>query len=259
MGFDYASRASKGARNYQEDAIAVHALSTDGTVSAGLSGSADFLSVVLADGMGGHAGGARASELACGHFLASFSTGEGEVPQRLAQALELANGALADEVEANPALNGMGCTLVGTAFGSEGLQWISVGDSPMFLIRKDEIVVLNEDHSLAPEIDRLAEQGKISWAAAHADPRRHFLRSALTGSEIELVDASVRPLALHAHDIVILSSDGIHTLDQEEIRDVALAHATHGAAAIAEGLLDNVAARRQPYQDNTTIVVVLVR
>ncbi len=259
MGFDYASRASKGARDYQEDAIAVHAEANDGVVSEAASGSAHKLTVVLADGMGGHAGGARASAIACGHFLASFAHGEGETRGRLVASLEAANLGILDEVDANPALAGMGCTLVGATFDGGGLEWVSVGDSPLFLIRKDEIVVLNEDHSLAPEIDKLAEAGKISWETAQADPRRHFLRSALTGGDIELVDTSQRPLALHAGDIVILSSDGIHTLTHDEIRDVAVSAAAQGPAAIAEGLLDHVAARRQPYQDNTTIIVTLVR
>jgi protein phosphatase len=259
VGFEYASRASKGARDYQEDAIAIHAEANDGAVSEAANGSAVKLTVVLADGMGGHAGGARASAIACGHFLASFTHADGSTPQRLTQSLEVANLGILEEVQANPALNGMGCTLVGTALGADGIEWISVGDSPLFLIRKDEIVVINEDHSLAPEIDKLAEAGKISWEAAQADPRRHFLRSALTGGEIELIDASVRPLALQAGDIVILSSDGIHTLNHDEIRDVAIAGSARGPEAIADGLLDQVAARRQPYQDNTTIVVMLVR
>lgn len=259
MGFEYASRASKGARDYQEDAIAIRAEANDGAVSEATTGSAYGLTVVLADGMGGHAGGARASAIACGHFLSSFTEVEGSIARRLAQSLEIANLGILEEVEANPALNGMGCTLVGTSFGADGIEWISVGDSPLFLIRKDEIVVLNEDHSLAPEIDKLAEAGKISWEAALADPRRHFLRSALTGGDIELVDASVRPLALQAGDIVILSSDGIHTLSHDDILNVATSHAARGPVAIAEGLLDHVAARRQPYQDNTTIVVMQMR
>ena len=46
------------------------------------------------------------------------------------------------------------------------------------------------------EIDKLAEAGLMSWEAARSDPRRHFLRSALTGSDIELIDRSERPLVL---------------------------------------------------------------
>lgn len=259
MSFEYASRASKGARSYQEDAVALHAESEDGTSVFEAAGRAPRLTAVLADGMGGHAGGARASKLACTHFLDTFvGTLGGEIPGALQGALDKANAALALEVDANPALAGMGCTIVGAAFDAQGVQWVSVGDSPLFLVRGEEIVVLNEDHSLAPEIDRLAEAGKITWEAALSDPRRHFLRSALTGGEIELIDRSVRPLALMPGDIVVLASDGIHTLSHEEIHGVALAHADAGADAIADKLLAAVADRRQTYQDNTTLIVVTV-
>lgn len=257
MGFVFASRASKGARSYQEDAIALHAEQADGAVTHGPDGAAQGLTAVLADGMGGHVGGARASEVACGHFLGAFIESKGEIPPRLQDALEIANTAIQTEADANPALHGMGCTLIGAAFSEHGIEWVSVGDSPLFLIRKSEIVVLNEDHSLAPEIDRLAAAGKISWEDAQADPRRHFLRSALTGSEIELIDRSVRPLPLQPDDIVILASDGIHTLSLEDIHTITRKHIDQGPGRVAETLLKTVAERKQAFQDNTTLVIVV--
>ena len=263
MHFEYATRASKGARSYQEDAVALYGVMDDGTAAPDGDARVPVLTAVLADGMGGHAGGARASTLACAHFLETFvSSGGSEPAETLAQltaGLDAANGAIEAEVEEHPALAGMGCTLVGAAFTPQGIEWVSVGDSPVFLVRGEEIVVLNEDHSLAPEIDKLAAAGKISWEAALADPRRHFLRSALTGGEIELVDCSMRPLALSAGDIVIMSSDGIYTLHQDDIREIALSHRAQGPGVIADTLLQQVAARQQPYQDNTTLIVVSVR
>jgi PPM family protein phosphatase len=243
VGFEHAIRASKGARSYQED-------------TAEVLEQAGALTAVLADGMGGHAGGALASGLACKFFLHAYSTSSGEVPDRLAEALDLANAAIAHETADNPRLNGMGCTLVGVAFGPEGVEWVSVGDSPLFLVRDREIVLLNEDHSLAPEIDKLAAAGKISWTAARADPRRHFLRSALTGGEIDMVDRSHRPLALRPGDVVVLASDGIHTVSHDDI--ARLAGGAESPATVADALLAAVAAQGDPHQDNTTVVVVRV-
>jgi len=258
--FHFASRASQGARSYQEDAAAVRTLVGDQhTAPAGAAGRATELTAALADGMGGHAGGALASGTACSTFLAAYGSSSGEVPPRLDEAMHLANQAIAAQVVENPALNGMGCTLIGTSFSAPGIEWVSVGDSPLFLVRGGEIVLLNEDHSLAPEIDKLAAAGKISWEQARNDPRRHFLRSALTGTEIDLVDRSHRPLALHAGDVVVLASDGIQTLEHSEILRVVNAYATEGPEAIAEGLIRTVEAARDPYQDNTTVVAVLVR
>ena len=258
MHFEYATRASKGARSYQEDAVALRGIAADGATVPDGDATAAELTAVLADGMGGHTGGARASNLACAHFLENFVGGDGKALRRLTSALDAANAAIQAEVEEHPALAGMGCTLVGATFTAQGIEWVSVGDSPVFLVRGEEIVVLNEDHSLAPEIDKLAEAGKISWEAALSDPRRHFLRSALTGGEIELVDCSMRPLALVPGDVVVMASDGIHTLTHDEI--LKITHAGHGkgSGVIADALLSEVAARRQLYQDNTTLIIVRV-
>jgi protein phosphatase len=257
---EYASRTSKGARGYQEDAARVQAGpgSLD-SPAAEQQGSADQLTAVLADGMGGHAGGALASNTACRVFLRAYEMAVGEVRIRLSEALQLANAAIAACVDDNPALNGMGCTLVGAVFGPAGLEWVSVGDSPLFLVRRGEIFLLNEDHSLAPEIDKLAAAGKMSWEDAHADPRRHFLRSALTGSDIDLIDRSRSPLALEPGDVVLICSDGIHTLTHADILRVTVERAAEGPEAVADALLAAVDAAGDIYQDNTTVVAVGVR
>jgi serine/threonine protein phosphatase PrpC len=76
---------------------------------------------------------------------------------------------------------------------------------------------------------------------------------------MELVDRSRRPLALEAGDIVILASDGIHTLAHAAILDVVQGHAAAGPDGIAEALLAAVEAAGEAYQDNTTVVVVTVK
>ncbi len=246
MSFEFATRAAQGARSYQEDTAEVHA--AGGGVVA-----------VLADGMGGHVGGARASGLACKFFLHAFARSAEAVPARLAEALELANAAIAAGTAEDRKLRGMGCTLVGIALQPhpDRIEWVSVGDSPLYLVRRSGAIVrLNEDHSLAPEIDRLAEAGRISWEEARAHPQRHVLRSALTGTEIDMVDRSPQPLALQPGDIVVLASDGIHTLAEADIARLAAAAATPDAAA--ESLLAAVETAGDPYQDNTTVIVVRV-
>ena len=162
MEFQYASRASQGARSYQEDAAAVRAAGgNERTAPAGAEGRAGELTAALADGMGGHAGGALASDTACTTFLAAYGSSSGSVPARLDEAMQLANQAIAAQVQENPSLSGMGCTLIGTTFSAPGIEWVSVGDSPLFLIRGGEILLLNEDHSLAPEIGRASCRERV--------------------------------------------------------------------------------------------------
>ncbi|MGE3229012.1 MAG: PP2C family serine/threonine-protein phosphatase, partial [Hyphomicrobium sp.] len=211
---------------------------------------------VLADGMGGHAGGALASRMACESFMKAYAVQEGPNPDRLIESLAAANKAIADTVDANPMLAGMGSTLVGVTFGAEGIEWVSVGDSPLLLYRRGEIALLNEDHSLAPELDRLAAAGAITEDEARRDPRRHMLRSAVTGEDIDLIDLSARPLKIEPGDYVILASDGLQTLDSTEIRRIVAAYGDDGAVAVANALIRAVEAIKDPHQDNATVIAV---
>jgi PPM family protein phosphatase len=257
QSFEHASRATKGARSYQEDTAQCwpHADAPQLDVSDTSNGAGQMLAV-LADGMGGHAGGALASRMACESFIRAYAGTPGSNRERLVEALQAANAAIAKTVEANPMLSGMGSTLVGVTFGEEGVEWVSVGDSPLMLYRRGEIAYLNEDHSLAPELDRLAAAGEISEEEAKRDPRRHMLRSAVTGDDIDLVDFSRRPLRVEPGDYIILASDGLQTLEQAEVARIVAAYASDGATAVANALIRAVEALRDPHQDNATVIAV---
>src|SRR3569623_2648061 len=189
--FEHAVAATRGARDYQEDTAAFLADGGEPVRSSGEDPGYDRSGLaVLADGMGGHAGGALASRTVCDHFLKSAATAKGDNSERLIAGLGAANAAIATKIAENPLLAGMGSTLIGAAFSPVGIEWVSVGDSPLFLFRRGEVALLNEDQSLAPELDRMVAEGKLTAEDARHDPRRHMLRSAVTGEEIDLLDIS---------------------------------------------------------------------
>lgn len=258
QAFDHASRATKGARDYQEDSSAFWPpeASASGAADVPPTANSTRLVAVLADGMGGHTAGALASRTVCESFISTYAGLNGARPERLIKSLRSANDAIAAQVRSNPILAGMGTTLVAAVFGDQGVEWVSVGDSPLLLFRRGEIALLNEDHSLAPELDHLAALGRMTVEEAKADPRRHMLRSAVTGEDLDLVDLSRRPLGLEAGDYVILASDGLQTLETMEIQRIVAAYADDGAGAVANALIRAVEAIRDPHQDNTTVVAV---
>lgn len=259
LRYDTASRQSQGARPYQEDAAAVWPGSDAMIAELPASPPTDtLLLAVLADGMGGHAGGALASNLACAAFLARYAEGEDGVAERLMASLDEANSAIARRVDDEPGLQGMGATFVALAFGPESAHWVSVGDSPLYLFRRGELARLNEDHSLAPLLDKLVASGKLTPEAAKTDPRRHYLRSAVTGEDLDLVDASERPLMLEGGDILVLASDGLLTFTDDEIRRVVQAFEKDTVDEIADALMRGVMAVGDPHQDNTSVIVVRV-
>ena len=275
----YAVRASQGARSYQEDAAAVWPgvgaepdMPPSPLAPRGVPPDGIVLAAVLADGMGGHAAGDVASNTICGIFLQRLGAEPAPVPDsmqaRLARSLDAANAAIGATVEANPGLRGMGATCVGlvahaanldtTGLDTIGLDWISVGDSPLYIFRRGTLLRLNADHSLAPELDRLVAEGRMSAAQALADPRRHQLRAAVTGDDLDLIDAPDELLQLEAGDAIVLASDGLLTLDDEDIRRLIGAYRDDGAGAIADALIRAVDAAGAVHQDNTTVVVLVV-
>ncbi len=256
--FEHAVAATRGARDYQEDTAAFWPGGDDPFIrTTGAMWPADGGGLaVLADGMGGHAGGALASRMVCEEFISTAASHPGSANGRLLKALEAANAAIAAKVADNPLLSGMGSTLIGASFSARGIEWVSVGDSPLFLFRRGEVAVLNEDHSLAPELERMVAAGQLTADEARRDPRRHMLRSAITGDEIDMIDTSRSPLALEAGDYVVLASDGLATLEPAEIARIIQGYASDGASAVARALIRAVESLREPHQDNATVLVV---
>ena len=259
-GFRYASRAMVGAREGQEDSCQFAPVSPAGGGTVPLerrpASRVETLLAVLADGMGGHVGGAEASTIACASFVAAYQEETGSERSRLAGALDTANRAIAAALRRDRSLHGMGCTLVGAAFTDQGLQWVSVGDSPLLLFRDDKLYQLNEDHSLAPLLDELAANGEMTLAEAEADPRRNYLRAALTGDGIEMVDLSASALALREGDVVLLASDGIEVLSHAEMADLLAARTGDEPEALVAALLEAVEAKAAAGQDNVTVMAV---
>ncbi|MGI9521382.1 MAG: PP2C family protein-serine/threonine phosphatase [Hyphomicrobiaceae bacterium] len=263
MSFAYGLSATKGQRGYQEDSAAVW----PGNATFSWSGDAlppppaASLLAVLADGMGGHVGGALASMTVCEAFVQTYATSGSALSsvERARVSLLASNQRIADAVRNDPALAGMGSTLVAAIFEDGCLDWISVGDSPLYLYRRGEIALLNEDHSLAPALDKMAADGEITQEQARNDPRRHMLRSAITGDVLDLVDISQKPLALEADDFIIIASDGIHTLELTELVRIISGYSADGPLGVSSAIVRAINNCRDPYQDNATVVVVQPR
>ncbi len=216
-------------------------------------GAGDLL-LVLADGMGGERGGARASTLAVRSFTTTYNrVCAATIPERLAQTLTEVNAQMKQEVATDPeALNGMGCTLLAVVLAEDGLYWVSVGDSPLWLWRRGRLHRLNQDHAYRSVLARQVSAGQISADFAARHPDRNALMSAVTGDSLDLIDLSQHAYALWNNDQILLASDGVLTLDEWEITTIL----THRPAdeTPCPALLAAIDAHRRPQQDNTTLV-----
>jgi formylglycine-generating enzyme required for sulfatase activity/serine/threonine protein phosphatase PrpC len=250
LQFEVAGSQVDGARDYQEDAFLVTYL------GEGAEANAVSL-VIVADGMGGHAAGNVASNLATSTFNKTFQSlhPTEDVPAALRQALFAANDAIRSAVQETPALQGMGCTMVAAYVAKGRLWWVSVGDSHLYLLRDRALAKKNADHSYGGYVKRMRDMG----AEVEADPNLspHMLMSAMIGDEIADVDLSETPLQLLPGDRILVATDGLDTLGQGSILQ-ASAYAA-GARDCVSMLLKAVEDAAQPRQDNATVVCIDVR
>ena len=252
--YDVASGISQGARDYQEDAI---------TADFPVGAEAGF--VVLADGMGGHAAGDVASKIVLTevfselkfHF-ADVEAFESRAPEILRGVADLANETLRQHTRSHPETDGMGATLVVPALVENRLWWISIGDSPLFLYRNGRLSQLNEDHSMAPQIDFMVKSGLLDAEVGQNHPDRNCLVSVLMGSKIAKIDCPARPIELKAGDIVVCSSDGLQFLTNAQIEKVLARYRKTRSTEIAERLLDELNRLDDPDQDNISFTVIKV-
>ncbi len=233
-----------GARTRQEDSFRIEQLDT----------TAQHL-MVITDGMGGHAGGAQASRIVADSFVDAWLGGEGTTVDRLHDALFYANDQVARAIEDDPELVDMGTTLLACVLDGSELSWVSVGDSILWVYRDGKLLRINDDHSMAPVIDGLVEIGRMTPEEAASDPRRNQLRSVVTGEDIPLIDISKTPLVLEDADILLLATDGILTLGEDEIISVLRDSRPAGPEACAGAIFAAIESHAEPQQDNTTLIV----
>ena len=215
--------------------------------------------LVLADGIGGASGGKMAADTVVNEFQEAFIThGDATIRERLIGALTSANEALANEKQRRLDLSDMGTTLVGTAIVNHHIYWVSVGDSPLWLIHDDQITRINEDHSIGGLLDMRARSGEISWSEAENSNQRNVLLSAVLGDEIRHVDAPIESSQFHPGDVLIAASDGVETCSPDEIIGIVNA-GRPSAPDIVDAILEYVSEKDRPGQDNASLVVYRYR
>ena len=243
----FAAQQIPGGREYQEDDY--------GLIERGDPDTDGGEVLLLADGMGGHVSGDTASRMVVKTFAETYHDTEGPIPDRLRACLTAANDALADATDENPELKGMGSTVVAAVISQHGLDWISVGDSPLWLFRDGKLHRLNADHSMAPVLANLVAVGRMTEEEAATDSNRHALRSAVMGDEIHLIDVSSQPIAIRKSDCLLLASDGVMTLEDEEIARIIENNHDAPLEEVAEALIHAVEEVGRPNQDNTTVLL----
>jgi len=199
-------------RDHNEDWVEVY----DPTDAA--AGSKGRLFIV-ADGMGGYQAGEVASRLAAETVKRDYYADPSDDPTaRLRNAIQSANDAVYHSARSDRAHAGMGTTIVATALIGRKAYIASVGDSRAYLVHKNEISQITQDHSFVGEQIRA---GLLTKEQARLHPQRNVITRALGSQATVQVDTFEGELA--EGDVLVLCTDGLTGhVTEERIRDTVI-------------------------------------
>ncbi|GAA5105840.1 PP2C family protein-serine/threonine phosphatase [Haloechinothrix salitolerans] len=173
--------------------------------------------LALADGMGGHAAGEVASKV----VIAALAPLDDDEPgddllSQLRESVIGGNNAIAELVENEPELEGMGTTLTAILFSGSTLGLVHIGDSRAYLLRGGQLTQITHDDTF---VQKLQDEGRITEEEADSHPQRSLLLKALTGHEVE---PSLTIREARAGDRYLLCSDGLSGMVSRQTLEEAI-------------------------------------
>jgi protein phosphatase len=207
--------------------------------------------IFVADGMGGHAAGEVASQMAAETVRRVYYEHDGSPPAALRQAFEQANRAVHAAAQDDEHLRGMGTTCTALAIRGAEAFTAHVGDSRLYRLHEGTLRQLSEDHSLVAEMLR---GGLLTEEDARHHEDRNVITRALGLHATVDVSVSSTAMPVQAGDRFVLCSDGLYDLvEDHEIADAMREAPPHEASA----RLVDLANARGGY-DNITVGVVRI-
>ena len=207
---------------------------------------------IVADGMGGHAGGQEASRIATDeirtylekHWISDTSSAE-----LLEQACVVANEAIVKDQLTHPERADMGTTAVTLIFRDDAQPWCAhIGDSRLYRLRGAKLEQITQDHTW---VARAIREGELSVSQSRNHPWRHVLSQCLGREDLYQID--VQPVETQSGDRLLLCSDGL----TEELSDHLIAShlkTIRGCETAAAALVSS--AKQRGGRDNITVVVI---
>jgi serine/threonine protein phosphatase PrpC len=241
MRFTIFQESRKGSRKINQDRIAY-------------TYSRDALLLVVADGMGGHAGGEIAAQIGVRLFVERFQQEAKPIlrnPLRFLQETMLrAHAALGSYANQFSMLETPRTTCVAVIVQANHAYWAHVGDSRFYLFRQGSLIGATKDHS---KVQYLVDQGVIPPDEVAVHPDRNKIFSCLGGLVDPVIDLS-RRTPLRNGDILVLCTDGLWSVMSQ--REIATHLTSTPILKTAPQMLREAEARGGADGDNLSAIVV---
>lgn len=238
------SSIALGDRKDQQDSIAIMQKDTNTTLA------------IIADGMGGLAGGKLASQAAvdafCGHFMNDEVS---NIPAFLYNQVIACDHMIASLQDEHGQPLHAGSTLVSAYIHNDELHFVSVGDSRLYLLRDAQLIQVTKDHNYKM-ILKEARKNMSEEQFAQESKKGESLISYLGMDGLKYIDVSKEAIHLQPHDYLLMCSDGLYKrlLPQQIsaiMKDVVYTGLEHTILALKEEA--KLAKGRK--QDNTSIIL----
>ncbi|MDP1992878.1 MAG: protein phosphatase 2C domain-containing protein [Syntrophales bacterium] len=206
----------------------------------------DTVLLAIADGMGGHAAGEVASEIAI-NAIKDLDPNVEAMESHLAKLLQKASLLVQKRASEDSSLEGMGTTLSVVLVRNEKAYWIHVGDTRIYLFRDGRLYQITEDHTM-PQL--FVKEGKITKEEARLHPLHHALLNCIGPDEYEADQGS---FLVAGKDLLMLSTDGLH----DALSDVDMESILGRNADLKEKVNALVSAALQAEgEDDITVITV---
>lgn len=204
----------------------------------------------VCDGMGGHAAGEVASEVASKALLEEISVSCTDPHECLRLGLEKANQQIFRIQAERPECRGMGTTVSALWIGPSNGTWIAhVGDSRVYRLADGRLEQLTDDHS---PVFRLYQHGLLAKDDLRQHPHKNLLDRSL--GVLPTVEADLFPVEVHSGDIFLICTDGLS--DELTDREIAEVLSHDSIEEAADRLIAQ--AKATGGRDNISLVVVKV-
>jgi PPM family protein phosphatase len=216
--------------------------------------SRDALLMVIADGMGGHADGEVAAQIAVGDITRRFQQEARSRLQRpfefLVSAIQSAHRAIVGHADAQRMPECPRTTCVACIVQGGRAFWAHAGDSRLYVLRGGELIARTQDHS---KVQQMIEAGRLSVEAAARHPERNKIFSCLGGVIPPQIDIG-RDVRLETGDTIVLSTDGFWAQVPPQVLGAGLRR--QPVTTLMPGLISEAHRRAQGESDNISVVAM---
>jgi len=239
---------NQGQRSEQQDSLFIAPINDKNAIKE------KGLLAVVADGMGGLQDGAAISGIVRNTFAQSYAQQINIIDSRSFLYDTARNAELdVEKYIGQSGVNG-GSTVVAVHIKGNELNYLSVGDSHIYILHEGKIKQINKEHSFAKVLKEKAARGEVDPQEPYINPQRNSLTAYIGMGSFQIIDRNENPIIIKPGMKILLCSDGVYNAlgDDALIQALSVGDAT----ACCRVLEANIIVQNIPNQDNFTGIVL---